>query len=248
MRKTHIGIYVLLFLIFGCSVREEQGILRLVVKGKYADQPLIMGAEYPYFEGSKISFTKSEFFISEIAVKDQQGNWIELNPGNPKFVNLQNHHFNIENALAGLKISIGSLPPGDYTYIRMGIGLPASINNLQPKDFPSSSTLGQGDHYWAGWNSFIFSKTEGIIKNAPQMANFAYHSGFNEAYQMIEFNTDLKIIDETDSEIVMNMDHQRIFGNSTNFINIYQDPIIHEGGTFMDNFMNQLRSSIEILK
>ncbi|MBK9270695.1 MAG: hypothetical protein IPM48_03790 [Saprospiraceae bacterium] len=243
MKNWVLWIFVLTVWIQACSTIDPSGQLKMVIKGSYGDSPLVMGQIYDYFDGSKITITKSEFFLSELAVQDQNGNWLDLDVENSLFVNLQNHHFNLKNAEDGLELHLGNLPPGNYKSIRFGVGLPAGLNAKTPKDFASSNPLGQGDHYWAGWDSYIFSKTEGTLENGTQQAKFAYHSGFDEVYKLIEFPVQMNIVDGSTFKIEFKMDHQKILGSSSEFVNIYQDPIIHEGGDFMNRFMDRFRSA-----
>lgn len=243
--KYGLGILISLFLALGgCSEPDESSSLEMRVFGKFGAQALVMGDKYPYFDGSQIFFTKSEFFLSEVAVKNDKGQWVNLTDVN--FVNLQNHHFNLENAQKGYPLKLGRIPEGNYTSIRFGVGVPSRINSRSPKDFPASSPLSQGDHYWAGWDSYIFSKTEGVLSDGNQMANFAYHSGFDSVYQVKEYPISLEVPQGADVSVKLELDHSKLFGNAQDFVNIYQDPIIHDGGDFMSQFMSRFNAAISV--
>ncbi len=237
-------VFLLSWMVWGCSEPDDSSRLDLNVFGQYAGQPLVMGEKYPYFDGSEILFTKSEFFLSEVAVRNEQGEWINLSDVN--FVNLQNHHFNTENAQKGLRLGLGRIPEGKYSSIRFGIGVPARINSKSPKDFSASSALGQGDHYWAGWDSYIFSKTEGLLSDGMQLANFAYHSGFDSIYVVKEYPISLNVTEGNNVSLKLILDHRKFFGATNEFVDIYQDPIIHDGGDFMTQFMSRFNSALTI--
>lgn len=249
MGKRIVSFFIVSILVYfsNCSIPEEGSILQIRFLGKYGSDPLVISREYEYFDGSKISFTKSEFFISNISMEDDMGNWFPVEMKYPVLINLQDHHFKEANAIEGMKINFGEIKPGDYKKIRFGIGVPPELNAKTPKDFPSNNAMGQGDHYWATWDSYIFSKTEGIIKDSNNRTeHFLYHSGFNDVYKVLEFQIDIKVIEDNDFEIKMKLDHRGFFGTSQNFVDIYNNPAIHTGGDFMNTFMNRFHQSISI--
>ena len=68
----------------------------------------------------------------------------------------------------------------------------------------------------------------------------------NRFYATPEFQKNITVKANETTQIVVEMDHQRQFGTSTQFVNIAQDPIFHDGGPFMIAFMNNYQSSIHL--
>ena len=135
-----------------------------------------------------------------------------------RYVNsLTESHTSIELSEAGYKLKFSNIPVDQYSALSFGIGVPSNLNSKNPSQFDINHPLGEGSHYWSGWKSYIFSKTEGVMTNGTDATNFAYHSGFDSAYRSFEFQ-----------------------------INIAQDPIFHDGGPFMITFMNNYQSSIHL--
>ncbi|HQX45409.1 MAG TPA: hypothetical protein PK209_12680 [Saprospiraceae bacterium] len=230
-----------------CSEKEDKpvGTLELVIKGRFGQNPLVMGQEYDFFDGSKIYFTKSEFFLSRIKLRTATGKIVPLS-SSVRFVNLQDHHFTLQNAENGLSVIFDKIEVGEYDRFSFGIGVPPELNNKTPSDFPTSSPLSDGIHYWSGWDSYIFSKTEGSISDGTRQELFAYHSGFNDVYEESNFNKQIIIEEGKTTKLMMEFDHRALFGDLSNYINIYNDPVIHEGKDFMAVFMTYFRSALKI--
>lgn len=230
-----------------CSMPHHQdeffGDVEFVFKGKYANEPLVMGKNYSYFDQSLINFTKSEFFISQIKLKSASHEHLLTDIA---FISLTESHTSIELSEAGYKLKFSNIPVDQYSALSFGIGVPSNLNSKQPSQFDINHPLGEGSHYWSGWKSYIFSKTEGVMTNGADATNFAYHSGFNSAYRSFEFQKNITVKANETTQIVVEMDHQRQFGTSTHFVNIAQDPIFHDGGAFMIAFMNNYQSSIHL--
>ena len=247
MGKTFSWLLALAIFIGSCSEKEDTpvGNMELTIKGRFGQSPLVMGKEYDFFDGSKIYFTRSEFFLSRIKLRTPSGKIVSLS-SNVRFVNLQDHHFNVENAEKGFTLIFDKIEAGNYDRFRFGLGVPPELNTKTPKDFPTTNPLSDGLHYWSGWNSYIFSKTEGSISNGAQHELFAYHSGFNDAYEEQYFDQNIVIEEGKTTKLVMEFDHKALFGDLSNYIDIYKDPVIHEGKDFMSVFMAYFRSALRI--
>jgi hypothetical protein len=171
MGKTFSWLLVLAIFVSSCSEKEDTpvGNLELTIKGRFGQSPLVMGQEYDFFDGSKIYFTRSEFFLSRIKLRTPSGKIVSLS-SNVRFVNLQDHHFNVENAEKGLTLIFDKIEAGNYDRFSFGIGVPPELNTKTPKDFPTTNPLSDGIHYWSGWNSYIFSKPKEVFPTGHSMS------------------------------------------------------------------------------
>ncbi|MBC7776039.1 MAG: hypothetical protein H7246_11440 [Phycisphaerae bacterium] len=87
-------------------------------------------------------------------------------------------------------ITFKNVPEGDYTGIRIGYGVKASLNAKTPSDFPAGHPLSVETDYWSGWSSYIFSTLDGKAdpdNNGSKNLSFAYHFGSNAVYKTFEF-------------------------------------------------------------
>ena len=80
------------------------------------------------------------------------------------YVSILAHNLTLQDAIDGLTLSY-LVPGGHYKGLSFNIGVNPAQNKTKPVDYSPSSPLGEGTHYWAGWNSYIFSKTEGVLNN-----------------------------------------------------------------------------------
>ncbi|MEO6189057.1 MAG: MbnP family protein [Saprospiraceae bacterium] len=226
-----------------CTKEVSAPKLELLIKGKFKDKPLVFapGFSYDYFDGSKISFTRSEFFLSHLEMLNEHNEYIPF--GDIYHVELQNHHISIEKANEGYKISLTLNQKGTFKGIRFGLGLDSLVNKKAPSDYSNDNILAIGDNYWSGWKSYIFSKTEGSLSNSTKSILFAYHSGFNESYRTIHIVKSFNLNEDQTTSFVIEIDHSKIFGNPADYIGIYDNNIVHEGTNFLSKFMDQFQLS-----
>lgn len=89
-----------------------------------------------------------------------------------------------------------ALEPGDYSAIRIGLGVKPEYNDRRPSDFPTGHALTNELEYWLGWRSYIFTKIEGA-GDSNQDGNMdyftIYHVGGNPTYRTLTFPLDLRI-------------------------------------------------------
>ncbi|MDQ3141391.1 MAG: hypothetical protein M3Q56_03995 [Bacteroidota bacterium] len=245
MKVTILFGLLLCLGLWNCSKSEDStGTLEIVLKGTYADQPLVFYKDYTYFDGSTINFTKSEFFLNEIKLITADGRIIPV--ADVEFVAIHEKQTDEIKAAEGVKLIFQNIGVGDYKAIKYNVGLSDSYNSKNPSDYTSSHILADATHYWSGWNSYIFSKTEGRIHNQQNDELFAFHSGFDEAMRTIDMNKTFSIAQDETTSIQITLDHKVIFEKDGQGMDIYSNPIIHEGKDFMRSFMDQYKKAFKI--
>jgi hypothetical protein len=195
---------ILLFVTFlfqACKDDPEEGTLVLHFKPFYDDQPLQLLITHPYDSPQRIQFTHMSMFISDLSLYDQSGDEtlddIEL---------VDVSFSNLPSAEAGYTMTLTGVPARTYDGIKFGMGVPPDINQMKPADFPSSSPLSLTGYYWAGWQSYIFMKTEGHLDslgNGPFDTGFALHTGSDELFRIL--NGPVPIVIEDGKETVLNI-------------------------------------------
>ena len=188
----------MLFLIltfFACKtevIEPDTGQIKLVFK------PVFEGNPMPLFQTQTTNdsliedfkLEKLEFFLSNIMVKGNKEKVIE-NVAYLDFANV----LDVNSASEGIEFTITNVPPGDYTGLQIGVGLPDSVNSRAPADYNSQSPLSVDTRYWTGWKSYILSKIEGTVTNLNDSASvpFMYHAGVNGMYQIVDLNKALTV-------------------------------------------------------
>ena len=222
----------------------QEGKLAVIFKAKYDGQTMVLNKTYKYFDQSDITFTRSEFFMTDLMVLDQNSQQKTIS--NTSFVNFTEKNKTEASAEQGISYEF-TLPVGSYKNLGFHIGLPPSLNSMQPSDFTVGSPLAEGTNYWAGWKSYIFSKFEGTIKNQNFNDAFGYHSGFDEAYRTVQFTNNFDIKANETTTLVIEFDHKPMFGNNADYFDIYSQLVFHDTkGGYMARFMDLMSKSFSI--
>ena len=144
-----------------------------------------------------------------------------------------------------------TLPNGDYTGIRFGIGVPADLNTGQdPAQYPSSHPLSveaSESMFWT-WNSgYIFSKFEGklALDNDPNnmIDPYAFHIGTDNFYLDIELAHSFTVSGNTQTVDVV-FDASSFLTGADDTIDLATDNITHTMGNMpLANRFNALFSN-----
>ncbi|MBK8956239.1 MAG: hypothetical protein IPM34_11895 [Saprospiraceae bacterium] len=238
---------VLIISFYGCNgddpVITGSGRIELVFKGEYASLPWVKGQTYDYFNNGQILFTKSEFFISNLGLY-QTGLFKSLSA--VEYVSISEHHVSEQKALEGLVLQFDQVPEGSYDSLAFNLGLTAAQNKTKPADYLPTHPLGEGSRYWAGWNSYIFSKTEGNYNDGSKSFNFTYHSGFDDAMKPIHLVKNIVVEKDKTTRIIIHLDHQLVFSEGPQGMDISTTPQIHNKSTVMDAFMDRYQQAFRI--
>jgi hypothetical protein len=203
MKNKSISLLLLAFLAFNCTrckdepmvVEATKADVNLTFKATFNDQPFVANTKYVYKDGKKAFFSLYQFFVSKVELLKADGSAtpiIDLD-----FVNLTLS--NLADAQKGQTILGKSVPTGEYTGIRFGIGVPPNLNATNPNSLPNSSplTVNSGGEFWVGWQSYIFLKMEGKFDaNGDDLTyerSFLYHCGSDAVYRTLNFTKPISI-------------------------------------------------------
>lgn len=224
MRKFFFLILLVSFISCGDDNEKETSTLNVEFKLTYDGIPLTMFTNYTYPTGEVFYFSRFSFFTSDVQLKNENGNYIDIL--DVKYNDLTNSHtppgstynFNVDN-----------IKNGQYTAIKMGIGVPSAANAKSPADYNADHPLSNQSEYWGGWVSYIFTRTEGNIDfdgNGIPETGFALHTGADNAYRTIEFPANITISPDKKAVITIEIDLKKEFGVNPIY-NIRQNPQIH---------------------
>lgn len=179
-------------------------------------------------------FTNLKYIISNLELKNQQGNWISF-PQQYGLINLQ---------LGVDSFYLKEIPNGTYTHVRFQIGLDSLENHGDPQRWPQYHPLdpSYGQLHWGWLGGYIFHAAEGkIIRNA-QESGFSFHLGGINNRTTVELPTTPIIISNNVKKIRIKHDiHRYFFGN--NPIDFNRNPLSShsENDTV---FISKLRGNI----
>lgn len=174
------------------------GSITLNIKTFYDDKPLIINKIYDY-KGKKVRFTKWSFFASNIHGPK------ELIPGSfaegKENLWYNNTLFDFSDLTDSLVVQKGiaktiSSSAGSSEKFNIILGVENNKNIRKPKDFPSTDPLSDAGNYWDAWNSYIFTKLEGLMDkdgDGKFETGITIHTGGNEVLQNLTFTKNVVV-------------------------------------------------------
>ena len=167
--------------------------VNLNFKLTYDGSPLVMYEEKD-FDGIALLFSRISFFISDVTLyrSGTEEEILEVD-----YIDLSPDHEDVQSAMEGTDYVITNVPEGDYDGIRFGIGVPATLNAMDPLDFATDHPLYKNAaEHWAGWKSYIFFKIEGKYdgdNSGTVDDGMALHGGSDTTYRTINKAENIQI-------------------------------------------------------
>lgn len=175
-----IGIFTI-FSISSCKKDKESnlgsGPIILHFDNRAGSDDLVFGTTYTTPNGESVTFTKFNYYISNIVFIRTDGSEYVV----PKD---SCYHLVMESEPESAELTISNVPGGDYNGIRFIIGVDSlkSTTDISQRTGDLDPADAASDMYWT-WNSgYIFYKLEGTSPSAPYdsmmgMSMFYYHIG-----------------------------------------------------------------------
>ena len=143
---------------FSACNKDEKGSLSLTFKAEFDGQPLVMFEDQDYMGIQSVQFTAINFFLSDVAL-EKDG--IETSLDEIQLVDIS--ATTPGAAENGTTVTFRDIDANSYDRLVFGIGVPDRLNRMTPGDFSADHPLSDGAFFWQNWNSYIFSKTEGLM-------------------------------------------------------------------------------------
>lgn len=229
MKSLKINLFVAIAAVFtlaGCKDPEAAiGTLNLSSKAMWGSEEMQIGEVYEDSFGRPILVEQFRMYISNItAIQDDGSEWV--------IEDIEQFNFAESWSMAA------TLPAGNYTGLKIGLGVPEEINADQDPaqyatDHPLSVQSAEG-MFWT-WNSgYIFTKFEGktaLDGDEQNMTDsYAFHVGSDNFYRTVEINKAFTI-GEDDASAEMQFHCDQFLDGENDTIDLSQDFITHT----MDN-------------
>ena len=196
----------------------------------YDGNPLVFQQTYDYPDGHKLLIQKLDFYISNVAFIDANGNKTEL--VDVDFLDFT-ENTSLAEAETPLTITATKIPAGSYTNLQIGIGVPANLNNEDANKLPVGNPLRDtyNAQFWSDWGSFIFLKSEGIydndndgtIENNGEDHPFGHHCGTNESYVLLNFNKPIEVVANETLDLNFSVDWLQLYNHDSG-MHDFSDP------------------------
>ena len=166
-----------------CLPDEEMGTLNLSFQATFGEDVLSIGGEYEMLDDRKFIINRSDFFLSDVRLVAEDGSEEELfDYIQVDFTDTPTRNFNVgEGVEAGM-----------YSTLKFNLGLNSKLNATSPVDYEASSVLNNSGYYWEGWDSYIFSKTEGKVAddNGDITEGWLFHTGTDDMLREVTITID----------------------------------------------------------
>lgn len=255
MKYIYLFLSMAIFLMSGCKEDEKTGNVEVVLRSLYNNEPLVLLESYPYGnKGQNINFSQLDFFLDNLEIVNAKGEAVTL-----REIALINMGFSTENeSVNGTRYIFQDIPTGNYQTLRFGVGVDPSLNDTKPADYSSSSPLSAVSHYWPGWNSYIFSKTEGNLDvdgDETFDMGFALHTGSNkeiptDLFRELSAQVSFDVMADATREIILYLDYGKLLEAESEGLDIENNPHTNDPNdmTFttamVENYQNAFSISI----
>ncbi len=218
MKKLYLVIFILTFaLVFAaCTKPKQYSEMCISIGYSINDKPLITDTLcYTNEAGNEFLITEIQWFLSEMELQTEQGEWIPLEP----------HVFYIDtNIPESQTLRIASIPIGKYKTWRFTFGLDEENNQTGLFNDPPESNmfwpepLGGGYHYMKLNGKYLDENEQlaplnihlGIGQNED-------HTEFYQNYFSVELPLDLTIVENTENQLNLTMIIDNWFRNPNQY-------------------------------
>lgn len=210
--------------------------LELRFRPVYGDEPLVMYQNLDYEADMKLLVQLFQLYLAPVHLVRPDGteqlvSEVEL----LDFRDLQDPG----SAQTGLVLSFEDVPPGSYSGIRLGIGLPPELNATSPAQYEPGHPL--SDNYWTAATGYIFSKVEGIADTSGlgQLdAPLTFHTGSDAIYQTVSFDRNFELDNQDLLRLNFTVDLRRVLvDDSGEFLDFRTYTIDHHTNPEVYNFI-----------
>jgi hypothetical protein len=209
-----IFLMVLSVLAIGCEKEDQNtpGTLEVVCRANWDGVPLVIGSACAYPPDLALKFYELDYILSNLRFRNSGGEVVHLK--DIALVSFTENNTNEADAMAGQVFQFDALPTGSYDQLTLGIGVDSIRNATLPQDYPTGHPLSiSANRHWTPWNSFIFSKLQGladISQSGSFVHPFSYHSGGTALYREISFTNVIQIEAGKTTKIVLDLDVRKL--------------------------------------
>lgn len=246
MKVSYLCLMLSIITLISCSSDDGVGDVNLNFKLVNDGQPISAFERFEYPLGYNIFLTKYSLFVSDITLTNEDGTeQVLLDYG---WLDLLADQIDAESAEAGSTITVKDFPEGEYTKMRINLGVDESTNTMTPAEFSTNHPLGNTGEYWEGWQSYIFHKVEGKIDSDGDEEfekNVALHIGSNSAFRTKEVTRNISISKGESTTVTFEIELQDVINVEGNFFDLNAMPQVHSEAALpnvlplMDNLIEE---------
>ena len=176
-----------------------------VFEGEIVELRNVNASEHT-LNGRKITFSDFKFYLSNIVLRDENGDFTDLSE--IKLIDLTSQ--------TSSNLRIQNIPLGVYQSIQFDIGVPPSENTdtFDPNRYGGTHPLNNEIMHDQGLSSYKFLVLEGNIGEGTELKTFTYGPGDNELFQNDKvIDSSFSLTDELDISIDIEVDLKMVLKN-----------------------------------
>ena len=186
--------------------------LSITFRAVYESNPMVVFSNYATPNGDNIQFQTLNFMLSDLILVKTNGEEVLLK--DIEYIDFSNT-YDVEKATAGIVLTFNEIDTGTFKAIKFGVGVSPTLNATEPDAYETTSPLSQTGNYWNAWNSYIFSRVEGILDTLPAATggnlSFFYHGGRDEMYQPRTFTKSFSLDENQTNALSFKIETKDIF-------------------------------------
>ncbi len=238
-------IVLLLFLnIFsGTSCRKDlpignAGEVAISLKTVFGDEPFVANQVYDYPAEGAIQFSGLYIYLSDIVLVREDGQEVELEE--ICVVDIAKVQSDALTAKKGWVKEFVSIPIGDYSGIRFGVGVSQEFNSQLPVDYAINHPLAEKERYSQDNASYIFMDAEGTYHVDGSSTPFSLSILGDKLFQQVQLMNSFSISSEK-SPIDLVFDLEKVLSREDSTLDIQNTPIISDPNPSMDWLSESLK-------
>src|SRR6266481_4906886 len=177
-------------LVLGCHL-SFGATLQIEITPKVSGENLQPASlRYQSSAGETFSITRVSYLLSEFALQQNDGSWLELSNSVAWFDFDQNRN----------SVRLGEIPAGEFQAVRFTVGLNTNLNHADIAQFPAAHPLNPNLNglHWSWQGGYIFLAIEGLWRNSSgELDGWAYHLARDTNATRITLAAPLDITNET---------------------------------------------------
>jgi len=168
------------------------------------------------------TFERFDFYVSNITLIDENGAEVLL-------AEVELYDLNCTKPI------VSQIPAGNYSSIKIGLGLNESLNASDPTLFAAGHPLSyvNSEHYWSWATRYIFLMVEGKIGTTTSLDSiFLYHLGKDDLYEEVILERNITVSENEVTDIDVLIDVDKLFYNNDTSVDMMIDNVSHTNDSF----------------
>ncbi len=201
------------------------GTIRVVIRPTWEGQPFQMNQEYHNVSDYRVKVEGLRFYLGDVRFEDD-GYFTSVK--DVEFFDLQHN---------GDTVLWTNVPKGNWTSLRMGLGVPQALNAADPIVYPAGHPLNLAlGTYWTWATGYRFVMFDGRYEvdgsgTGPLMQPFSMHTGMDLCYREFDvpLATPLVVTGDRVSTVVLDLAVDRFFHHGGEVLDLATESQSHGG-------------------